>query len=243
MEPIKLFIGTSSNGEDADIEIAYEYSLRKNVSGPLEITWMRQTHDEDSIWGGWDTHHWSTPFSGYRWVIPEVCGFEGKAIYTDVDMINLHDIRDLWNTDLNFRACGARRGVRFGGHEFCVMVFDCSHPTWKVISRAEDQKKIPNTHWRHIDTFSGNEEQVWDLDPRWNCLDGDGKPIEEMFHLHYTNMATQPWRPAWYIGPLTEHSRPDLVKLYYDMVQEAKDAGYVPRIPKPPFGPYNIIGK
>ena len=44
-EKVKLFIGTSSNGEDALIEMAYEYSLRKETDRDLEIVWMRQTND------------------------------------------------------------------------------------------------------------------------------------------------------------------------------------------------------
>ena len=80
IEPIRIFIGTSANNEDADSEMVLEYTLRKNSSLPLEITWMRQTHDQNSIWGGWETQRWSTPFSGFRWAIPEACGFTGRAI-------------------------------------------------------------------------------------------------------------------------------------------------------------------
>jgi lipopolysaccharide biosynthesis glycosyltransferase len=124
-EKVRIFIGTSANGEDADAEMTYEYSLRKNTDRELDIVWMRQTRDEKSVWGGWNTERWSTPFSGFRWAIPEVCGFEGRAIYTDVDMINFKDISLLLDTDLNGKPVAARRGSRFGGHEFCVMVFDC----------------------------------------------------------------------------------------------------------------------
>ena len=31
-DPVKVFIGTSANGEDAKIEMAYEHSIRKNCS-------------------------------------------------------------------------------------------------------------------------------------------------------------------------------------------------------------------
>ena len=94
-EEVKLFIGTSSNGEDALAEMAYEYSLRKNTESNVDIVWMKQTNDKDDFWHGWDSSRWSTPFSGFRWAIPEYCNFKGRAIYTDVDMINLRDISDL----------------------------------------------------------------------------------------------------------------------------------------------------
>ena len=48
-DPVRVFIGTSSNGEDAKIEMAYEHSIRKNCSRPVDITWMRQTNDKDSF--------------------------------------------------------------------------------------------------------------------------------------------------------------------------------------------------
>ena len=63
IEPIRIYIGTSANNEDADSEMVLEYTLRKNSSLPLDIHWMRQSRDESSIWGGWETQRWSTPFS------------------------------------------------------------------------------------------------------------------------------------------------------------------------------------
>ena len=85
---IKMFIGSSSKGEDKDIEIAYEYSINQNTKEEVQIEWMRQSDDPNSYWGCWETHTWPTPFSGFRWGIPEYCNFEGRAIYTDCDMIN-----------------------------------------------------------------------------------------------------------------------------------------------------------
>jgi hypothetical protein len=52
IEPIRIFVGTSSNNEDAEAEMVLEYTLRKNTTHPIDITWMRQTKNEDSIWGG-----------------------------------------------------------------------------------------------------------------------------------------------------------------------------------------------
>lgn len=67
---IKIFIGTSPNGEDREIERIYEYSLRKNTKQDIEIEWMKLNKDKNHIWGGWNTKKWFTPFSGFRWAIP-----------------------------------------------------------------------------------------------------------------------------------------------------------------------------
>ena len=242
---IRMFIGSSSKGEDKDIEIAYEYSINQNTKEEVEINWMRQSDDSDSYWGCWQTHTWPTPFSGYRWGIAEYCNFEGKAIYTDCDMINFRDVKELHDIDLQGKAIGARRGTRFGGHEFCVMVIDCAKMK-DLIMPKQRLMKMSEAHQRYIGMFSGNPNLVHDIDPRWNVLDGENLKFEEMYQLHYTNMATQPWKPGWYTGSPVDHPRKDVVELYYNKVKEAVDAGKVPYEPGKDYATlkeYNIIGR
>lgn len=242
--PVRIFIGSSSNGEDAEIAAVYEYSLRNNSTRELDIHYMYQPpRDQASYWGDFTTQYWSTPFSGFRWAIPEYCGFKGRAIYTDIDMINLRDINELWQIDLRGKPIAARRGQRFGGHEFCVMVMDCEAmqdlviPVWR-------QRLLADYHRRMIQTFSGSSH-VLDLDPRWNCLDGEDREISDIWQLHWTKMATQPWKPAWFTGITQEHPRQDLVKMFRDMQLEAADAGFTVENYIPKYEPvkYNIIGR
>lgn len=248
MTPVHIFIGSSSNGEDAVSEAVYEWSLRKNIKPGRELVihWMRQTHDPDSHWYGFDTHLWPTPFSGYRWAIPEYCAKHGieKAIYTDEDMVNLRDIGDLYDIDLGNKAFGARRGTRFGGHEFCVMLINVPVALNYLIP-VERQRVIANYHQRCIFSYSGNANVVMDLDPRWNVLDGENLMPAEMFQLHWTKMASQPWKPAWFTGVGEKHVRPDLVEWFEDLQKQAAEDGYRPEnyIPNDKFGPYNIIGR
>ena len=84
----KIFVGTSPNNYDAEIEMIYEYSLRKHCKSNLEINWMRLSNKDQDFWSNWNTKKWFTPFSGFRWSIPQFCDFKGRVIYTDVDMIN-----------------------------------------------------------------------------------------------------------------------------------------------------------
>jgi hypothetical protein len=90
--------------------------------------------------------------------------------------------------------------------------------------------------------FSGSD-YVLDLDPRWNCHDGDGLPIDNIWHLHYTKMSTQPWKPSWFRGKNEDHPREDLIKLWHDMRAEAVLNGYTPQLSNNTFGEYNIIGQ
>ena len=197
MDPVQIFIGSSSNGEDAVSENVYEYTLRKNMPDrPLGITWMRQTNIKEDFWYGFDTRHWSTPFSGFRWAIPEACGFQGRAIYTDEDMVNNRNIGDLFDIDMQGKPFAARRGKRFGGHEFCVMVIDCGHQLFKdgLLAPAVRQKTIPEYHHRCIGAFSGSDA-VLDLDPRWNCLDGEDLTFDEIWQLNHGSLLGLKVRP------------------------------------------------
>ena len=241
-EPVRLFIGTSANGEDAEAEMVYEYSLRSHCSRNLDITWMRQTLDTDSPWGGWETQEWSTPFSGFRWAIPEVCGFKGRAIYTDVDMINMRDIGELFDIDLEGKPMAARKGTRFGGHEFCVIVFDCAKME-EYLMPIQRLKVNPSSHHRYVRFFSGNDKLVHELDRRWNCHDGEGLNPNEIWHLHFTKMSTQPWKPKWFTGTPEAHPRPDLVNVWHGLRDSAKANGYSIKIPNTPYVSYRIIGR
>lgn len=236
----KVFIGSSSNGEDSEIESVLAYTLHKNCPD-VDITWMRQGRGD--FWDGFTTHRWSTPFSGFRWAIPEYMNFEGRAVYMDVDQINFRDISILANMDLERRPFAARRGTRFGGHEFCVMVIDCRRAgEWLV--PVERQRNLADYHHRCINTFSGDESFVAAIDPRWNCLDGEGLPLEDIWHLHWTKMSTQPWKPAWFTGIPEEHPRRDLVAEFERLKEEALRAGCPPPgKPNYPEVKYDIIGR
>lgn len=244
--PIRVFIGSSSNGEDAEIECAYEYTLRKNTASDLEIVWMRQTNDTSSFWNGWDTSLWSTPFSGFRWGIPEYCGYSGKAIYTDCDMLNYRDIKSLIELDMKGKPLAARKGVRFGGHEFCVMVIDCEAMK-PVLGPIETFKRIPTAHRQMIQGLSGNDNFVESLEPKWNCLDGEAYSLDEIYQLHFTNMSTQPWKPSWYTGVTKTHQRPDVVQAFYDTLAEAEKNGYSAKARRESLQQeivqYNIMGR
>ena len=240
---IKMFIGTSSNGEDNPIEAVYEYTLRKNCSKEIDIVWMRQTNDTNSFWHGFDTSNWPTPFSGYRWAIAEYCNFEGRAIYTDCDMINFRDMNELWEFDMKGKPFAARKGNRFGGHEFCVTLIDCDKVKNLQPVSVKRQKTLDTYHQRCIRSYSGNDDVVAELDSRWNCLDGEDRKIEDIWQLHWTKMASQPWKPSWFTGIPEEHQRKDLVELFYDLKEEAILAGYLGQPKEDPPVKYNIIGR
>lgn len=241
---IRLFIGSSANGEDATIEAAYLNSIEKHASEEVDVVFMRQTHNPKSFWHGWACDTWPTPFSGYRWGIAEYCNFEGRAIYTDCDMINYRDFKELMEINMEGKPLAARKGKRFGGHEFCVTVIDCAAYQEHAIP-VRRLKTMSQMHQRHIAKFSGNDDLVHELDPRWNVLDGEDYDLSEIYQLHFTNMATQPWTPGWFTGQTQPHPRTDVVEEYERALDEARGNGYNPEdlVPSVPFGSYDIIGR
>jgi len=223
---INLFIGTSPNSEDREIEMVYEYSLRKNTREDLNIIWMKLSNNPSDYWGGWNTSAWFTPFSGFRWAIPEYCNFEGRAIYTDVDMINFCDINELYSLDMKGNPIAARKGIRWN-YEYCVMLIDCKEAK-KHIWPAYKLKSNKKAHEKHKQYFN-KSNLVTEIDPAWNCLDGEEKPVEEIKQFHFTNMSTQPWKPDWYKGFKEDHPRKDIIKIFNDLKNEALQKGYSKR--------------
>jgi len=78
-ESIKIFVGCAPNYEDAESQAVLEWSIRKHASQPVEITWMMLSNDPETLFTQWETNKWSTPFSGLRWAVPELCDFKWQG--------------------------------------------------------------------------------------------------------------------------------------------------------------------
>ena len=77
-----------------------EFSIRKHASMSVEVTPIYQTGIE--IPTPKDPENLArTLFSFQRFLIPEVVGYKGRAIYLDADMQVFKDIRGLWTRPLN----------------------------------------------------------------------------------------------------------------------------------------------
>lgn len=225
-QPVRVFVGTSPDGDDAEAEIALEHSIKSRSSLPVEITYMRLTRDPASPWysdpehrKGHPTWNWVTPFSGLRWAIPKACGYQGRAIYCDVDTICLADIAELHNADMKGGVMMAKDAIRF-----CVMLIDCE--------KAKRFEPLAQNRKRGIAVpFPAGQN--------WNCLDGEKLAIgdPEMKWLHFTSIDSQPHigmaqerlakegREHWYTGPVRDHWRPELTELWMREYQAALDAG------------------
>lgn len=183
-DTIRLYVGTDPQQHVAEKALAA--SVAAHTSGPVEIHWMRQG-DPGWDWGGLGAG-WATPFTFFRWAIPEASGHKGRAIYMDVDMLALGDLRELWEWDLKDHFVATTRRPE-------VIVWDCEKApplNWQPEHRAPH--KLMHKRIAGCPILP----DVWDVKDRYR----EGTKI-----LHYTALRTQPWHP--YRGRFTYTHHPD----------------------------------
>lgn len=237
---IRVFVGCAP-GDDIESQAVLEYSLRRHASQPVEIVWMQLSADPKSPFFSerWRTERWSTPFSGFRWAAPHLCGFEGRAVYMDSDVIVMADIAELWKQFFASGKCVIAKGGK-DAWRFCVTLFDCAAVKPHIPPLAVLQN--PVAHQGMIARFR-SAPFVQPFQDNWNCIDGeDHTSLDDpaIKIIHYSDEATQPHlryavprleregRKHWFDGRVKPHWRADLVALFDKLLSEAKAAGYDP---------------
>jgi hypothetical protein len=219
MDTVKVYIGTDPFMRKA--EKALEHSIRKHVSGPCEIFWM--DYSRGGVWSNWNIGRprrqpysdegWATDFTCFRFAIPEVNNFEGRAIYLDVDMVLLKDIRELFESPME-------KPVMMPGH-WDVILFDCAafkdFDWWPSLEEMKPSGKMITDYKKLL---TGNGVVSKKLPLKWDCRDGNGLD-EETALIHYTEMSTQPWKPYPQVFDYPDHPSPEAVKIFWDLYDEA----------------------
>lgn len=243
METIKIFVGCDPNNCDLEQMMVLDYSIKKHTSQPVEIVWMQLSRDPNSFWysnpqmgEGWNTTKWATPFSGFRWAIPEYCGFKGRAIYMDADMVVLDDIAKLWQHSLSIVAIVAAKG---DGDlmRLCTCLWDCEKAK-PYLPRVNELQADVDSHFKMMVQLKANPALVEQYQDSFNCVDGEGLAIEDIRILHYSDMGTQfshkhaiprieqEGQKHWFDGKILAHTRSDLAELFDRYYHDAIEAGY-----------------
>ena len=97
-EALRFYIATDGTAMQK-AEMALVYSIQKVCSVPFSVHFMDK-HRPNPLWHGWNDKKWYTPFSNFRFAIPEVNGFQGRAVYMDVDQIILKDPKELFELEI-----------------------------------------------------------------------------------------------------------------------------------------------
>jgi hypothetical protein len=146
-----------------------------------------------------------TGFSFYRFLIPRLCGYEGRALYLDADMLVFADLAELWKIPFgNSKVLctyqseapshWADGSAWLPGWHFSVMLLDCARLDWDVEAIVRD---LDEGRYTYSDLMSNlcvvpRAEIADRVPPDWNRLETfeDGKTKL----LHYTVVSTQPWK-------------------------------------------------
>lgn len=203
-------------GEDARIPaIVCEYTIKKFCPQAEVIhTYNREDRPSRGLKqeGGKDP----TRFSLVRFWVPELLGFQGRAIYLDSDMILFADIQELFEEPFVDKAI-------MSTSDPSVLLYDCGHESLSEWSTAEIIRKLDSGSMKYgavMRTLYGlNPKFVGFLDESWNHRDRYMEGKTKL--LHYTNMRTQPWPNHFHDSP-AKHRHADLWNI---ALQETVESG------------------
>lgn len=223
---IRVFIGS---GEASLLERKVAiHSLRKYTNRDLDIYVFNGTHNAIELNDGEPfpapmslrvKYRNVTEFSLYRYLIPEICGHRGTAIYIDSDTICLTDIAELFDTPMNGAQFLAKNEAYEGGlWGLSVMLIDCASCRFDLETVIDEMDHglytMSDFSCMSPRFLARHPYRIGELDPRWNSfdhLDGETKLI------HYTNLYAQPWK-------YTGHPHGDV---WFEYLEEARASGYV----------------
>lgn len=257
---IRIFVGCAANNEDLESQAVLHWSLKKNASEPFVLSFMQLSKDPGSPFysngkAGWQISNWTTPFSGFRWVVPEICNFSGQAIYMDSDIIVKGDIAELWNEPFTLGKMVIAKG---GKHpqRLCVCKWNCAvAKAW--LPRISDIQSDPNCHRFLMKKIAAERHLVQEFGDlgNWNALDLDPLDLvdENVKAIHYTGIPThlglkhsvprlaKSGQQHWFRGiPRTNPVR-GLQEMFDGLLEEARQHDY--RIEDyiiSPFGDYRL---
>lgn len=200
-QPIRVFIGS---GEASLVERkVLIYSLRKHTERELDIYVLNGTHN--AIERNNDEPFLApmslkvkyqnvTEFSLYRYLIPQLCQHQGRAIYLDSDTVCLTDIAELFETELHENDFIAKRESD-DAWGLSVMLIDCDRCQFNLENYCAE---IVQGLYSYSDFNQMNAQflqyhsfAIAELDSNWNQFDFRDS---ETKLIHYTNLYTQPWK-------------------------------------------------
>ncbi len=155
-----------------------------------------------------DPLNWQrTGFSFSRFCIPELAGYQGKALYLDADMLVFTDIASLWDIPFDgakmiiqaelpeaHQQTNKKPGAPAKRVKQCaVMLLDCNRLTWEIDDIIDGFDSGDYDYERLLYDLCILQEQdiKYAVPFRWNSME-HYEPGETAL-IHYTDMATQPW--------------------------------------------------
>ena len=189
--PIEVLVG-SEEPQRLAVKVL-EYSIRRRSSVSVRVRALHRCGIEFPL--PRDAKNAPrTPFSFQRFAIPMLCGYRGRGIYLDSDMLVFRDIRELWSFPMAGAEVQAVAEPGSSGRkpQFSVMLLDCEQlADWTpdgIIARLDSGELSYESLMFEMAVARSVKS---DLPQRWNALETYTRGDTAL--LHYTDMTRQPW--------------------------------------------------
>ena len=203
---MKIFVGY-----DTREDMAYQV-CKHSIESRCDDVIVRPLKQDELREAGWYNRPIdklaSTEFTFTRFLVPELCNFDGWALFMDCDMILRTNIQDLFDQaddkyavmcvqhdytpKATMKMDGQKQTIYPRKNWSSVMLFNCGHKSNQVLT--QDLVNSPEINGAYLHRFSWlKDKEIGELSPEWNWLVGhykepyDGKPKL----LHYTEGG--PW--------------------------------------------------
>ena len=201
---MKVFVGYDPR-EDMAYQVCKHSIVSKQPTAEVKPLIQKELRDK-----GWYTRPVdklaSTEFTFTRFLVPELCNFEGWALFIDCDMILTTDIAELFaQADDRYAVMCVqhdytpKEGTKMDGQTQTVyprknwssaMLINCGHPSNQRLDM--DLVNNPEINGAYLHRFSWlKDEEIGSLDHTWNYLVGVYNDIEKPKLIHYTEGG--PW--------------------------------------------------
>ena len=177
--PVRIFLGTQPEQYRAERVFFWSIEQVRDPGRVYEIYLMRGMSGYRRTW------LWNTGFTNYRFAVPYYAGYQGRAIYNDVDQTYHADPAELFDMDMGDHAV-----LAVSRTDTSVMLMDCERmgKFW-TLEQAQSRRKYPL-----IATVQAQEGAYGLFDENWNVRDTAYLPGRTRCY-HYTILHYQPWRP------------------------------------------------
>jgi hypothetical protein len=205
---VRMFIGTELAQCRAERVMLFSIAKFRDPARSYDITLLRDAPGNPRKLG------WATGFSNFRFLVPQLAGAAGTAIYNDVDQVYLADPAELFDTPMDgagYRAIGPR--------ETSVMLLDCERMA--SVWRPEDIGRLSRRQL--VDRATSEPALFGPIDAAWNCRDEDEYDPADAKLYHFTTLHTQPWRP--FPERFVYHEHPQAY-VWWELRREADAAGF-----------------
>lgn len=214
--PARVFVGA-----DETQTLAFrvlEYSIRRHANLSVQV----ERIDNDGLPAPRDSDNRArTGFSFCRFKIPALCGYVGRAVYLDADMLVFADLLDLWRRDfggvdlLYSEYAGDQGRIP----QYSVLLLNCATLQWNAndIVRGLDEGRYDYGQLMHQFCLVPAQRRQAGLPFEWNSLE-HYEPGETKL-IHFTDMPTQPW-----VSKDNRHGA-----IWWRCLREAIDAGEIAR--------------